>query len=585
MAADTPPAPTEIVVATDASPAATYAAEELRECYREGAGEDLPVRDAPSADAGLLFVGPDAVADGPLDVATDDLGGEDLRAVVADGDAALVGGGPRGTLYAAYEFLEERLGVRFLAPEHTHVPDLDDVDVLAPMDHTYRPPLEFRSTNYGVAEDHPAYAARLRNNTIPEDERFGGRTSMRLISHTFDRWVSDEEYGDEHPEYFALEDGERWVQEGDGMDGTQPCMMNREVRDLVIEGVLDDLEEHPEWTNISVSQNDNDHYCKCEDCMELIEREGTPMGPLLDLVNEVADVVAEEHPDVQVGTLAYWYSRAPPETMEPRDNVQIQLCSIEACMYHPIDDESCESNVDFCEDFAEWGELSDQIYIWNYNVNFRNYLLPTPNLNVVEPNVRYFVDNGAKGAFMQAAGGASVAEFDTLRNYLISNLLWDPSADADELREEFLELHYQEAAEPIREWLDFVHDHVQDEGIHNNCFGDAEDFGITEDVVEEGVRLFDEALDRAESDAVHRRVERASLCIRRAEMEPAMLAMRDRGPWDDDIAAEQRPTVERFYELADDHGVTIPVEYTDLESEKERMRDLFDADEDAFTSA
>ncbi len=106
----------------------------------------------------------------------------------------------------------------------------------------------------------------------------------------------------------------------------------------------------------------------------------------------------------------------------------------------------------------DWGKICDQIYIWNYNTNFSNYLLPLPNLHVIGPNLRYFVSNHAKGAFMQAAGNANGAEMSELRAYLMAQLLWDPSRDDQRIIDEFLDLHYGRAAGPIREYLVRIHD-------------------------------------------------------------------------------------------------------------------------------
>ena len=59
---------------------------------------------------------------------------------------------------------------------------------------------------------------------------------------------------------------------------------------------------------------------------------------------------------------------------------------------------------------------------------------------VIEPNIRYFVSNGAKGIFMQAAGNSTGAELSDLRNYVMANLLWDPSRSGRQLADEFLDL-------------------------------------------------------------------------------------------------------------------------------------------------
>lgn len=63
---------------------------------------------------------------------TEKFGPEQLRIVIGDGNIAIAGGHPRGTLYGVYAFLEKYLGVRFLTRDHTFVPPVRDALVLAP---------------------------------------------------------------------------------------------------------------------------------------------------------------------------------------------------------------------------------------------------------------------------------------------------------------------------------------------------------------------------------------------------------------------------------------------------------------------
>ena len=65
------------------------------------------------------------------------------------------------------------------------------------------------------------------------------------------------------------------------------------------------LHSQPDANIISVSQNDNGHYCNSSAEREVMEAEGSPMGPLLRAVNRVADAISEEFPHVVVDTLAY----------------------------------------------------------------------------------------------------------------------------------------------------------------------------------------------------------------------------------------------------------------------------------------
>ena len=305
------------------------------------------------------------------------------------------------------------------------------------------------------------------------------------------------------------------------------------------------------------------------------------MGAQLTFVNAVADVVAKEHPGVMVGTLSYQYTRKPPKTLKPRPNVQIQLCSMECCLIHPIDDPKCPLNAPFCSDMTGWGKICSNICVWNYNTNFWNYLLPCPNLRVIEPNVRYFVRNNAKGVFMQAAGNATGAEMSDLRNYIIANLLWDPTRSGRKLMDEFLDLHYGKAAPPIRCFINLVHDKAEASGLHHHCFGFAADYGLDESVAAEGLKAFDEALKLADDDAVRQRVEKASVSAYRLAIEP-LCTIAFEPPWkelkaraDPELAARMRPRVRRLFELCDKHGVTMATEWLPIAEARKRIREVF----------
>jgi hypothetical protein len=554
----------DIVVAPDAAAPERYAAEEFRDHFEKATGVQLPLV-ASSQGSGHVLIGPGAAG---VDAA--DFGAEDSRIAIGDGRIAIAGGRPRGTLYGVYTVLEDFLGVRFLTADHTHVPHLKGPRVVGPLERAARPALSFRWPYYGENRADPAFAARLRVNTVTDDPRLGGRDPMGLVSHTFQRFLPSRVYGAEHPDYYALRDGRRLAPFEDDRYETQPCLSHPDVLRIVTEQVMREIEENPTRGNVSVSQNDNKKHCQCDACRAVDEREESAMGSLLAFVNAVAERVAARCPHVKVGTLAYQYSRRAPRHLRPGPNVQIQLCSIECCMMHPIDDPTCPRNVEFCRDLADWGRISNDIRIWNYNTNFHNYLLPCPNLRVIEPNVRYFVRNNARGVFMQAAGNARGAELSDLRNYVIACLLWDPSRSGRILMDEFLDLHYGEAAPPIRRFINRVHDNAEARGLHHHCFGRAADYGIDEEIARSGLEACEEALSLAASDEVRARVEKASIPAVRAALEPVWYAEKA-GDVPPELAERMRPLAERLFALCASHGVTHAWEYGTIEEARARL--------------
>ena len=72
----------------------------------------------------------------------------------------------------------------------------------------------------------------------------------------------------------------------------------------------------------------------------MIGEEGSAAAPMLRAVNAVADAIADEFPRVLVDTLAYRYTRAPPNATRPRANVVVRLCSIECNFAAPFTDAS-----------------------------------------------------------------------------------------------------------------------------------------------------------------------------------------------------------------------------------------------------
>ena len=330
----------DIVVAQDAPPSEAYAAEEFRTIFAQASGIELPIVTTSDRNhSHVLIGGSELLAKSFADIDISAMGSEDLRIIIRDNLIAIAGGRPRGTLYGVYTFLEDYLGVRFLTADHTHVPKFTGKVLVGPLDRTYAPPLSFRWSYYGETNRSPMLAARLRVNTIGGETKYGGKTGQSLISHSFGCQVPLAKYGKEHPEYFALRDGKRLLR------GQRRLVRDRTLSDQPRRcsgssknAVLTDLKAHPEKENISVSQNDNAKHCLCPNCKAIDDREGTPMGTLLEFVNAIADDVAKEHPEVKVGTLSYWYTRKPPRTLKPRPNVQIQLCSIECCLIHPIND-------------------------------------------------------------------------------------------------------------------------------------------------------------------------------------------------------------------------------------------------------
>ena len=551
-----------------------YAANEFQTLFAEMIGHTLEIAGKPAPGIASIFIGPGAVAASGRSAAPETLGEEGLRIGVAENAICIDGGRPRGTLYGVYEFFEEYCGARYLTHDHTHFPSGAASRGIPLGERTHKPQFAFRWSYYGETNRNPAFAARLRTNTVAGDAKLGGITGYRLVGHNVAYLVPPSKYGGEHPEYYALVDGQRKLEMHGG--GPQLCMTNPDVLDIVVDAVLEQIEKNPSARNINVAHMDNEGYCTCDKCAAIDAREESHAGATLAFVNAVAERVEKTHPDVLIGTYAYQFTRKPPKNIRARKNVMIQLCSIECCDFHAIDDPNCSLNRAFCEDMAGWKERADNIFVWHYNTNFKGYLLPFPNLRAIGPSVDYFAKNNGRGVFMQAAGNGFSTELSDLRNYVMSRCLWKPGRNSWDEAQEFCRLHYAEAAQPILDYLTYYHDLAGASGLHPTCFPTESSLSINPDSARRILEYFEEALALAKTDAVRARVEKASLCGLRAALSASTMRLKyDNGVCRPDSNEFNSSLLERYAELCGKYGVSMDNEQTPASAYLAEMTELY----------
>ncbi len=377
-----------------------------------------------------------------------DIATADAFRVFAKGRQLIIqGGSGKGCIYGVSALLE-RLGVRYYSPQYVVVPQMLDID-LPDIDLSEVPVNTYRNVHGRFAED-ADYRDFHRLHII--DDMF----AKGYYVHTFHRLVPWQEYFEAHPEYFAYMNGKRII---DQLCLTQPEVLRRIVQKLRTEMAL-----QPDKQVWSVSQDDNFSYCQCAQCGRIIEEEQSPAGPIIRLVNAVADTF----PDKVISTLAYQYSRKAPAKTRPRDNVQIMLCTIELNRSQAIATDPRSAS--FLKDLEDWGRISKHIYLWDYTVDFAHSISPFPNLHTLQPNIQLFVQNRVAEHFQQSNTGAG-HEFSGLKSYLLAKLLWNPNADTEAIIREFTDGYYGPAGVWMRKYIQHMRDEIGKTGEWLDIYG------------------------------------------------------------------------------------------------------------------
>ena len=179
--------------------------------------------------------------------------------------------------------------------------------------------------------------------------------------------------------------------------------------------------------------------------------------------------VAERFPDKTISTLAYQQTRHAPTNIRPNKNVNIMLCSIECQRTYPIASETGEHS--FQHDMDAWTALTDNIFLWDYVVQFRNFLDPFPNFQVLQPNLQNFRDHHIPMVFEQGSN-QNVTESHEWRTYLLAHLMWNPDLNVDSLRQRFFDAHYGPNRTPfITQYYDEMQEALLASGQKLNIYG------------------------------------------------------------------------------------------------------------------
>ena len=548
-----------IVISTNAPPSERYAAQELQQYLEKMSGARLSIvpEDQPATAHEILLGTSERLKRLGLQPDLQALGQEGFVLRTADQRLIIAGGRPRGTLYGVYTLLEDKLGVRWFTPELEVVPQTNRL-VLPQFNETHTPALQYREVFWTEMTRDADFAARHRLNGdhYRLTEKHGGPAVVYFpFVHSMDSLIPRELFS-EHPEYFPLIDGKR-------VDGyVQRCLSNPEVVKLAISRVRQWIHEHPDATIISVSQNDTGKWCQCPTCKALDDAEGTPAASLLRFVNAIATDIEKDYPNIRIDTLAYQYTRKPPKTLRPRPNVIIRLCSIECCFAHPL--ETCTSPEDrrFSQDILAWQPVAPKLYIWDYTPNFAHYQQPFPNWAALQPNIQFFIRHGVKGIFEQGNySGGGLGEMGPLRAYVLAELLWNPQADTDKIRNEFLHAYYGQAAPKLAEYLQLLEAQVAAPDRHAHIYDSPHAAYLNAPFLEQADRILAEAETAAENDGVRSRVQVARLPVYYVQLTNGGLN-----------GEERKALLAKFLEIARKAGISDISEGGPLEAWAKQMQ-------------
>jgi len=416
----------------------------------------------------------------------------------------LTGGRPRGTLYAVYEFLEQQVGCHWFDEFTETVPAKPSL-TLENLNIRGRPAFWDRRIYTGSCFDKTGlFCVRNKSTDILPQQLGSSIFGTPGACHTF--YAYSREWPTNHPEYLALNYVGKRVVSTSGCGPGQICLTNPDVRKMMrqqLKGFI--VKDRAAAAKAGclpprvyvVAPNDIPLMCQCLRCKIFSWCERSDCGPLLDLVNSLADGIKDEYPDVLIETFAYANTLKPPRTIRPRDNVIIRLAQLNAdlaptdrnlvaeypdkfrLMLSRIYNWWLQDYVDVFPDLFRpmtspinrkaqailngWSKIAKHFAYWDYWVlyHFVTDKFPSPYVNVccLQPDLKLFHDRGMEMMFVECEY-PETSSFFALKRWLGYKLMQNPDQDPAPLVKTFMAGYYGPAAGIMTEYLNFMEQRI-----------------------------------------------------------------------------------------------------------------------------
>ncbi|MFA6108324.1 MAG: DUF4838 domain-containing protein [Candidatus Latescibacterota bacterium] len=427
------------------------AATELQTHLQMISGAELPIlADAEEAIGVRILIGgaaPRSLADAIRPGGTDPAS---FRLVVRPGTVAMVGLFDQGTLFAAYELLEQ-LGVRWFIP--------GDLGTVIPKARTVAAALQ-------DTIQRPAFAARILD-PISETEwkrrlRLGG---LSPGAHGFP-FAPDPQT---RPELFAHENGRPTGQ----LRVSSPEVLRQVIAACraalapkpgtkpkgLEEGVWEHLPcaygRDPASQYISMGPNDGAGFGSDPwdaDDMDPLNGRLSVTDRYIRFYNLVLEDLQRDYPKVGIAFFCYSNYMRPPVREKPNPRILPVFAPIDVCRFHSIDNPRCwerHSYLDWVVD--RWRSLGVEMVYRGYLFNLADPGMPISMIRQVRTEIPYY---HRKGMIAWTQEIHPMWAYHAPALYLAAKMLWNPDLDVDATLDEYFTKLYGPAATAMRAHFD-----------------------------------------------------------------------------------------------------------------------------------
>ncbi len=195
--------------------------------------------------------------------------------------------------------------------------------------------------------------------------------------------------------------------------------------------------------------NDNSLVCNCNTCKAVGNTKTDAAPAVFSFLNKLA----KNHENMSFFTTAYITIKEVPK-FSVEDNIGIFYSTINIQKGIPIEDS--KYNEKFTNDITKWKDYVDNVYIWDYAVNFDNYFDIYPSLYVTQKNLQFYKELGVNGVFIHGSE-YEYSTFQDLKTTIFSKLLWNVDIYLEkEINDYFHDKYPRKLANALSNYYTFI---------------------------------------------------------------------------------------------------------------------------------
>ena len=379
----------------------------------------------------------------------------------APGKMVISAGGPNGIKYAALDFCERFMGVRFLypGPAGEHVPKLKNLSI--PMKEFSDAP-KFTTRTLGAGNNH--WSRKRYQDWFPLHR---GAMPYRLaITHNLYKMFPPSKYAKTNPDFYPIIDGKRYIPRPPRLGlHWQPCMTNPAVVKEAVRMICEAFAKDPDLRTWSLAQNDGDGYCECANCKKFYpnpdvrHRFGSKDRSMLYLqfCNKIAEGVTKKYPEAKFAIYAYNHTSIAPK------DYKLHPSLVPVITYDRLNWVDPERKAKDMIRQSSWSAIADSVAWYDYFYS-NQYVLPRITTHHVARQLREGYKLRVRHVYIEhlplgisGFGGNEQIWAEGPLSYVVLKMLWNPFQDEDKILDDWYKTAVGPKAAPyLKRYFDRV---------------------------------------------------------------------------------------------------------------------------------